>query len=286
MQDVTRKPPTVHDCFTYNGEDDLLWLRLETLKDVVHRVVIAEATRTFTGKPKPLRFDAGKFGAHAARISYLVVDDLQADPASPWDNEYRQRNALARGLPGGPGGVPDDHWVLLSDVDEIPRPDAIARFKPERYISALLAQRNYFYAFNNQAVADRMHDGWWRRVRITTAGRLRHWFGSMQDLRGYRGSGLLRSVKRSWNRARTQSIADAGWHFSYLMSPDEIIEKLNSFSHQEVNLPEIANPEHIRRCMNERQDLFGNSKFAIVPLDGSFPEPLLSQRDRFSCLIW
>lgn len=279
--------PTIHDCFTYNGEDELLWLRLETLKSVVHRVVIAEATRTHTGRPKKLHFEASRFGDHARRIEYLVVDDLESRPPSPWDNENRQRNALARAVLGSAAGPPpDDDWIILSDVDEIPRPDAILKFRPKRYISALLVQRLYFYAFNNQATADGRQDPWWRKARITTAARLRHWFGSMQRLREYRTTGALRSLKRNWNRLRTQIIDDAGWHFSYLTTPDQIIEKLNAFAHQELNSPEIANVEHIRRCMDERRNLFGSGMFAVVPLDHSFPEPLLSNRHRFERLIW
>jgi beta-1,4-mannosyl-glycoprotein beta-1,4-N-acetylglucosaminyltransferase len=279
--------PTIHDCFTYNGEDELLWLRLETLKNIVHRVVIAEATRTHTGKPKKLRFDASRFGDHTRRIEYIVVDDLESSPSSPWDNENRQRNALARAVLGAAAGpLPEDNWIILSDVDEIPRPDAILKFKPGRYISALLVQRTYFYAFNNQVTADGVHDPWWRKVRITTVARLRSWFGSMQSLRVYRTTGALRSLKQDWNRLRTQSIDDAGWHFSYLMTPDQIIEKLSACAHQEFNTPEIANLEHIRRCMDERQNLLGSGKFAVVPLDDSFPEPLLSHRHRFERLIW
>lgn len=278
--------PIVHDCFTYNGEDDLLWLRLETLKTVVHRVVIAEATRTFTGAPKQLRFDVKKFPDHASRIEYIVVDDLKSNPISAWENEFHQRNALARSLVGGVDGLfPDDHWIVLSDVDEIPRPEVIQRFQPNRYISALLAQKHYCYTFNNMVVSEGASFPWWRRVRITTVGQLRDWFGSLQSLRDYRATGPFRSVSRLWNRARTQNIDNAGWHFAYLMTPEQIIEKLNAFSHQEFNVPEIANLSHIRRCLDERRDIFGNGKFNVVPLDESFPKPLIANRERFAHLI-
>lgn len=284
---MNHRLPTIHDCFTYNGEDELLWLRLETLKNIVHRVVIAEGTRTQMGRAKKLRFDASRFGDHAQRIEYIVVDDLESNPSSPWVNENRQRNALGRALLGEAAGpLADDDWVILSDADEIPRPDAILKFKPNRYISALLVQRLYFYAFNCQAVANG-HDPWWRKVRITTVARLRSWFGSTQCLRVFRATGALRSLKRDWNRLRTQSIHDAGWHFTYLMTADQILEKLRvGMSHQEFNTPEIANLEHIRRCMDERRNLFGKGKFTVVPLDESFPEPLLSNRQRFEHLIW
>ena len=128
-----------------------------------------------------------KFPDHASRIEYIIVDDLKSNPVSAWENEFHQRNALARSLfEGVDGSLPDDHWILLSDVDEIPRPEAIQRFQPRRYISALLAQKHYCYTFNNMVASEGASFPWWRRVRITTVAQLRNWFGSLQSLRDYR----------------------------------------------------------------------------------------------------
>jgi beta-1,4-mannosyl-glycoprotein beta-1,4-N-acetylglucosaminyltransferase len=274
----------IWDCFTYSGEEHLLELRLHTLKDVVDRFVIAEATRTFTGIDKPLKFDAGRFPEFASRIHYVRVDDLDPRPVSVWDNEYRQRDALVRGL----ADCAREDWVMLSDVDEIPRPSALLQFRPERYLSAVLSQRMYYYAFNNLMVSsDNAKDIPWRVVRVTTAGRLHGWFGSMQSMRGFRASGPLRSFKRQWNKLRTQIIEDGGWHFSYLMTPQQILAKLQAFSHQELNTQEFANEERIREALRNRTDLFGGSRhFEVVPLDDTFPEPLLRQRERFKQWIF
>ncbi|BDT68066.1 hypothetical protein os1_22480 [Comamonadaceae bacterium OS-1] len=281
------KTPLIYDCFTYNGEDDLLWLRLETLKNVVDKVIIAEATRTFTGKEKKLRFDASKFGDFSKKIEYIIVNDLNPNPASPWDNENHQRNALARFISLQTSNpLKDDDWIILSDVDEIPRPDSIKKFDPNRYKSGLLEQRNYFYAFNNQAQSDGINDEWWRKVRVTTFKQFNEWFGSMQSLRDFRTTGPMRGFKRYWNKLKTQNLSDAGWHFSYLMTPEEIIEKLAAFSHQEVNIPDIANIEYLRKCISERKVFFGNGKCNVVPLDYSFPEPLRNNLDRFNNFIW
>ena len=269
----------IHDCFTYAGELELLQLRLQTLADVVDRFVIAEATRTFTGKPKPLQLDVAALGDFASRIEYVVVDDLQASPASAWDNEYHQRNALARGL----HGVSPDDWVLLSDVDEIPNPLALPRFRPRRFLSAVLKQRMYYYGFNNLMVrSDNPKDVPWCVARITTAHRLEHWFGSMQSLRGLRASGPLRSLRRAVNKALTQTLEEGGWHFSYLMTPEQIRRKLEAFSHQELNLPEVMNEANIREALLQRRDLFGaNRHFEVVPIDGSFPTPLVADPERY-----
>lgn len=278
------KPASIiYDCFTYNGEDDLLWLRLETLRDTVHHVVIAEATRTFTGTPKELFFDIHKFKSHADRITYIVVDDLSPNPKTPWDNEHLQRNALARGIPPS---CEDKEWIILSDVDELPRPESVLEFNPRRYLSAVLRQKNHFYAFNSLSLSSDGRVNWWQRSRITTVGNFRKWFGSMQNLRIYEPSGIFRSAKRRWNKLRTQKIADGGWHFSYLMTPEQVIDKLRAFSHQEFNIPQIANVQYVRKCIDERKDLFGNGGFTVVPLDDTYPVPLIQNVGRFSDYIW
>ncbi|HVZ46576.1 MAG TPA: hypothetical protein VHA82_22415 [Ramlibacter sp.] len=281
--------PRIFDCFTFNGEHDLLWLRSRVLAGVVDRMVIAEADRTFTGKPKALQFDPARLPPDAPPVIYLPVRDLDAQPASAWENENRQRNALARFLDSPPpeiaGGIHDNDWLLLSDVDEIAHPRHLLAYEPRRYLSAILEQRFFFYAFNNESVDAEGRPNLWRRARVTTVRHFRDWYGSMRRLRDYRTDGPLRSVRRAWDKLRTQSIADAGWHFSYLMTPEQIVEKLAAFSHQEFNTPEIASVEFIRKCMAEGRDLFGHGRTRAVPLDSTFPAALQTEAEKFAKFI-
>jgi beta-1,4-mannosyl-glycoprotein beta-1,4-N-acetylglucosaminyltransferase len=274
----------IYDCFTYAGEDELLYLRLKTLDGVVHRFVIAEGTRTFAGAPREPRFEAARFAPWAARITYLRVDDLEAAPASAWVNEYRQRNALARGL----AAAQASDLVVLSDVDEIPHPDALRAYRPRRYFSGELVQRFYWYAFNNQMVRSAVAgDVPWCRARITTVGRLRGWYGTLQNLREFKPAGPWRSVLRYLHRHQSQRLEPGGWHFSYLMTPEQIRRKIESFSHQELNLPQFTDVAHIREALQSRRDLFGAGReFEVVPLDASFPRPLLEERERFAAWIF
>lgn len=274
----------IFDCFTYAGESDLLALRLETLSHVVDRFVIAEGTRTFSGMPRALSLDLGRFAPFRDRITHIVVDDLQARPASAWVNEFRQRNALARGL----AGARDDDLLLLSDVDEIPRPESLAQYRPDRYASAVLHQRMYYYALNHEMVeSDDVTELPCRRARLTTVGHLRRVYASLQDLRIWGSEGRFprlsgRVDRLLRDRLFTQQLKDAGWHFSYLMGPEEIVRKLAAFSHQEFNRPQFADPAHLRRVIASGQDLFGRERrFRTLPIDGSFPEPVRLNPERF-----
>jgi len=51
-------------------------------------------------------------------------------------------------------------------------------------------------------------------------------------------------------------IPDAGYHLSYGLSVDDIIRKIESFSHQEYNSPKFKNREHIMRSITNEEDLF------------------------------
>ena len=116
--------PRVFDCFTFFNELDLLEVRLNELAPVVDVFVIAEATRTFTGKEKPLYFkeNSARFAPFLDRMVHVVVDDFP-DTSSSWTREIHQRDCVRRGLASaGPEDI-----LLLSDVDEIPRAGSVAQ---------------------------------------------------------------------------------------------------------------------------------------------------------------
>lgn len=50
----------IYDCFTFFNELNLLEIRLNILNDVVDKFVLVEATKTFSGKDKPLYYEQNK----------------------------------------------------------------------------------------------------------------------------------------------------------------------------------------------------------------------------------
>jgi len=189
--------PKIYDCFTYYNEELLLSLRLETLDKIVDTFVVAEATHTFSGKPKPLTFNPARFGRFADRITHIIVDDMPIELGDAWANEAHQRNALLRGLTTA---TPTD-WVIISDVDEIPRPEAITRYRPWNLYGTFV-QRHFNYFVNNLAVQNRsrLEPRWWIRPKITTLSHLQNFFRTPENLRIYKRepgiSGTWKYVQR------------------------------------------------------------------------------------------
>ena len=112
------------DTFMFFNELDVLEIRLHELSDVVDRFVLVESPRTFTNKPKPCYYADHKerFADFHDRLMYVRADDFDSvNMGNPWDVEAYHRRCLLQGLQDC---KPDD-VIMMSDVDEIPRPDVV-----------------------------------------------------------------------------------------------------------------------------------------------------------------
>ena len=141
--------PRVFDCFPFFNELDVLEIRLSELDALVDHFVIVEATRTHTGKQKPLYFadNRKRYDRYAHKIIHVVVDDLPEGQADHWGREIFQRQAIVRGL----GDARPDDRIISSDCDEIPKPDVLRRALALPGLSHRIFVfwcENYFYRLN------------------------------------------------------------------------------------------------------------------------------------------
>jgi beta-1,4-mannosyl-glycoprotein beta-1,4-N-acetylglucosaminyltransferase len=76
---------------------------------------------------------------------------------------------------------------------------------------------------------------------------------------------------------------DRGWHFSYLGGPEKIREKINAFSHQEMNIPKFTG--NIDERVEKGIDLFDrNYKFERVDLK-EMPEYIINNANKYQHLF-
>ena len=85
----------VFDCVLYNGEIEVLEIRLHELDSVVDNFVIVESDLTFSGHPKLIYFEPKDpaVAPFAAKMTHFVVSDMP-QTQDPWDRETWQRNAM------------------------------------------------------------------------------------------------------------------------------------------------------------------------------------------------
>ena len=136
----------IYDCFSYWDEDLLLDLRLNILNNYVDYFVIVEGNKTWQNNPKELQFDINKFPNFKKKRIYIPVEDMP-DGDDPYLRENFQRNCILRGL----SNSSDNDLIIISDLDEIPKPEKIKTFRRNmRY--AVFKQNHYYYKMNLQFV--------------------------------------------------------------------------------------------------------------------------------------
>jgi len=263
--------PRCHDCTLFFNELDMLELRLNILDEVVDHFVIVEASYTFTGKPKELVFPRhrDRFARFLDKITYLSWDGPLGETA--FDTSDLQRNMILEGLRDA---APDD-LVLMSDLDEIPRPEVVRslRAKPPADVVCLQLPCHYYFLdvlFRpqqwNAAVAAR-----WAFIRHAEPAVTR-------EFRAVPG---------------VTTIRDAGWHFTWMGGIDMIIEKIGASAHQEMDSARYRDPEEIRKAMADLKHIPGlemlvkdqGSLEVVRPMDG-YPAWIMDNLDHYRALGW
>jgi beta-1,4-mannosyl-glycoprotein beta-1,4-N-acetylglucosaminyltransferase len=286
----------VYDCFIFFNELDLLEIRLHTMNEVVDKFVLVEATRTFQGNPKPLHYleNRKRFALFESKIIHVIVDSYPSffsrwRKPNAWDIEDHQRNQISRGL----AKCDPDDIVILSDLDEIPKPGQVKAYANQAGI-AVFRQMNFYYFLNCQCVND--SEKWW--------------YGSvMSHVKDFKEPKDLRSISKRMNadhmkilkdklhrairslvnpiyRHAITIVEDGGWHFGFLGGADKIIEKLEAFAHTEYNKEEFKNKNAVLEAINNGKDLFGRGfEYSFIDLDDSFPPYVIKNKERFKHLI-
>ena len=81
---------------------------------------------------------------------------------------------------------------------------------------------------------------------------------------------------------RNLQIINGGWHFSFLQTPEEILNKIRSFSHGEFN-DEKINENTIKEKILNNVDIFNRGfRLKKIKIDSSFPEYILKNKENFS----
>lgn len=265
------------DAFPFFNELDILEARLEYLNDVVDYFVIVESNITHSGKPKPFHFKENEkryerfkdkiiyhpyiFDISQTELNFDVKLDTFDSTSAHWTVERAQRDHITQCL----DRFDDESCIMISDADEIPHKDAI-RFAKENLIPgidcAAFIQKLFYYNLKTMALAD--------------------WHGTV-----FAKVGLAKRNGTQWFRDNREhggipKIQWAGWHFSYFGSVNKIIEKIESFSHQELNKEYFKDPERIKQAINQGQDLYERPWDQFTQVDSTyFPSDLLNALRRF-----
>lgn len=246
------------DCFTFNKEFDLLEGRLEYLSGLVDYFVIVEADITFSGIPREFSLvrNLARYRRFQHKILYFPcsIDTTGLDFSRPvetydrtapaWFVESTQRNHFLAAL----ALFRDADKVIISDVDEIPSKAglklALDSLSDEMPMIAC-RQQMFYYNF------DHVQKTPWSGPVLTSVAKVKAL--TPEGVRMQRGS--------------LPQVLGGGWHLSNWMSPEEIVDKIRSFAHQEYNTEEYADADRIKEHLRQGRDFLGRVSNEMIPFD-------------------
>jgi len=254
------------DNFLFRNEYDILEIRLSILYEHVDQFTIVESDHTFTGKYKGYNLLEHKerYKAWWDKINYVKIGKSPHD--NTWATEHWNRNHFYSTWKN----LTDADVVMISDADEIIRPEAVEFIKNTNYNFYRLGMPFFNFKFNYFNVKG--HTPW----------------PSAKAFRGYfiDGNDGMRGIQHAPN-GKNIMLDHCGWHFSYLGDRDWIIEKLQSYAHTESNTPSVIDNLQIDRLIKEGKDFASRPgmEFKVVKLDEYFPKPLIDNKEKFKDLI-
>ena len=260
------------DGFIFYNELSLLQFRLQLLDPVVDYFILVESTRTFMGNEKPLYYleNQDMFATFHHKIIHVIVDDLFQRPSTSipinneninnhlpityqtevWKNEYHQRNCIHRGIERL--DIQDTDYVMISDVDEIPDPDTLARIREAStdILYGTFEQDMYYYNLLHRKEYK------WTLAKIVRFDIYKTLLNSKpQNCRIYYSDKDI--------------IQKGGWHMSYFGTIEEIQNKIREFSHQEFHTEINVDTDVLQHRMNHGIDVFDRKyeKLLYIPIN-------------------
>lgn len=248
------------DCSLYYDEDLVLNTRLNILDKYFDKFIICESKYTHSGRKKKLNFDINKFSDFKDKIIYVVNDQEPSDllyqinenekKELPEHFRYNaikriafQRNTLMKTVEQL--ASPND-FIFYSDNDEIPNMENFAKYKETNDI-VIFEQKLFYYKFN--LLFDRI---FWYGTKAVKKKKLINfeWLRQVKPKKYnfYRLDTFFKKDKY----INLKIIKDGGWHFTRVISPEEIHQKELDAEHHDEYRASNKNPARIKDLIERR----------------------------------
>ena len=282
----------IYDCFNFFNELDILELRLNILYDYVDYFVIVESSVTHSGQPKPFYLEENKerfakfwdkiiifkvvdtpedfvnlpntgfFDSELDKVHYYVrtqTNRFNRSTQIDYGRDFFQKESVRRALVD----CKDEDIIIISDADEIPNPEILKELNTLSLDNTIysLAQPMYSYYINMLSDSD--------------------WYGSKL--------GLYKNIKElSFNEIRgdsnlTTKLSNGGWHLSFMGGEEMVRKKITSYSARDLVNDQVLSS--IKNNIDNDQDVFFRGKLTKVEIDGTYPDYILKNLDKYGSMI-
>jgi len=157
---------------------------------------------------------------------------------------------------------PDD-IVIVSDVDEIANPEIFPIIHTKQK-PCVLRQKDFYCYLNSRCKRKDIFASSFCRGRDFVDGQM---------------------VRTPGPDVKREIIDNGGWHFSYLMTTEEIVEKIESLSVIKYDTEFFKDRSKIAKRIKAKKDIYGRKKIQLViePLDA--PKYITENIERFKPYI-
>ena len=247
------------DCTLYYDEDLILDLRLNILSKYFDKFIICESKFTHSGREKKLNFNINKFSNFKKKIEYIIhdnepegiiketINNKVIEKPENWriNSVLRiasQRNKIMEAL-----DIADDNdFIFYSDNDEIPN---MKNFETLSNSSKILIFQQKLFYFKFNLLCDRI---FWYGTRAVRKKNLLNfeWLRQIKPkkYKFYRIDTIFKKDKY----INIKIIKDGGWHFTRILTPEEIHQKELDAEHHDEYRASNKNPEKIRDLIKRR----------------------------------
>lgn len=264
----------IYDCFLFNDENTLLDLRLHILNKYVDYFVIIESKFNHQNKIKGQKIHFKLLKKFKKKIKYFYINKNFKNQNS-WQIENAQRNLLSLGLKK----CNQDDIIIISDLDEIPN---LKNFNFTEVKNQIVA----FKQINSMYKLNTIRDKNWYGSKLCKYKHLKspQWLRNIKVQKKY---SLFRLDKIFFSKNYYHNfkiINNGGWHFGWIRNEKEIIKKLNSFAHTELNTKKNNNISFIKNCIINNKNFFNNKKLIKIKLK-YLPEYVQNNLKNFKKII-
>ena len=227
----------IFDCTTFHSEHLMMDVRFNVLNEYVHKFIVTESTFSHSGKRKKLNFDINNYPKFKDKIIYIIIDKEPNDiikidnkllsPSEKRSNSLKRIELSYNYMTNALDIALDNDLIILSDNDEIPNL-ASKKFKNSNKDIFIFKQLFFYYKFN--LIYDLVP---WHGSKAAKKKTLL----SMSWLRNLKNKKYpfwrLDTFFKNNKYINLDIINDGGWHFTNLMTPEKLYEKLTNFGHHD-----------------------------------------------------
>lgn len=250
------------DIITFNGEFDLLEIRLNVLDPHVDEFIVVEFDKTFSGKNKSfyLNQQIDRFKRFGSKIVYHTVTENQygkyrelaesspnTQGADHWKREFMQKEYLKDCLTH----LKDDDIVFVGDCDEVP--DYVTAWEDFTGSPFKLKLKVYTYYLNNRSSEE-------------------FWGTLVSHYRHIKNECLNHLRTNAW-----KTNFDSGWHFTSMR--DQLVQKLTD-SYTEETYANRHVLENLEGNIERNKDFLGRD-FTYQLDESDWPQYLKDNKEKY-----